>query len=98
MTVPLAETIHTAMDGFIHYLAYGIIRHYASVRIDALPLQRQEVWHAVDSLQDFHGQVEGTAPPSRQFRAYAGATADIRVDDDDNSTATSRQDLDDITS
>ena len=54
MTVPLAETIHTAMDGFIHYLAYGIIRHYASVCIDALPLQRQEVWHAVDNLQDFH--------------------------------------------
>ena len=39
MTVPLAETIHTAMDGFIHYLAYCILRHYANVCINALPLQ-----------------------------------------------------------
>ena len=54
MTVPLAETIHTAMDGFIHYLAYCILRHHVNVCINALPLQRQEVWHAVDSLQDFH--------------------------------------------
>ena len=44
----------STIDGFIHYLAYGIIRHYANVCINALPLQRQEVWHAVDSLQDFH--------------------------------------------